>query len=80
MQCACAVLYYNLWFLSLYNIFHTYYKRHVFGRTNKLLHTKSLRLSRLVVFSLVTVQNTICGRTRSCSPDDGHNDARNMLR
>ena len=26
------------------------------------------------------VQNTICGSTRSCSPDDGHNDARNMLR
>ena len=29
---------------------------------------------------LVTVQNTICGNTRSWSPDDGHNDARNMLR
>ena len=27
-----------------------------------------------------SVQNTICGNTRSCSPDDGHNDARNMLR
>ena len=26
------------------------------------------------------VQNTICGNTRSCSPDDGHNDALNMLR
>jgi len=26
------------------------------------------------------VQNTICSNTRSCSPDDGHNDARNMLR
>jgi len=26
------------------------------------------------------VQNTICGSTRSCSPDDGHSDARNMLR
>jgi len=25
------------------------------------------------------VQNTICGNTRSCCPDDGHNDARNML-
>ena len=23
---------------------------------------------------------TTCGSTRSCSPDDGHNDARNMLR
>jgi len=29
---------------------------------------------------LVTVQNSLCGNTRSCSPDDGHNDARNMLR
>ena len=29
---------------------------------------------------LVTVQNTICSSTWSCSPDDGHNDARNMLR
>ena len=26
------------------------------------------------------VQNTICGSTPSCSPDDGHNDARNMFR
>jgi len=26
------------------------------------------------------VQNTICSNTRSCSPEDGHNDARNMLR
>jgi hypothetical protein len=26
------------------------------------------------------VQNTICGRIQSGSPDDGHNDARNMLR
>ena len=26
------------------------------------------------------VQNTICGSTHYCSPDDGHNDARNMLR
>ena len=29
---------------------------------------------------LVTVQNTICGSTHTCSPDDGHNDAPNMLR
>ena len=27
----------------------------------------------------LTVQNTICGSAHSCSPDDGHNDARNML-
>ena len=26
------------------------------------------------------VQNTICGSAHSCSPDDGHNDVRNMLR
>jgi len=26
------------------------------------------------------VQNTTCSSTRSCSPDDGHNDARNMLK
>ena len=26
------------------------------------------------------VQNTICSRIRSYSPDGGHNDARNMLR
>ena len=29
---------------------------------------------------LVTVQNTTCGSAHYCSPDDGHNDARNMLR
>ena len=27
-----------------------------------------------------TSADTICSSTRSCSPDDGHNDARNMLR
>jgi len=26
------------------------------------------------------VQNTICGSAHYCSPDDGHNDVRNMLR
>ena len=26
------------------------------------------------------VQNTICGSAQSCSPNDGHNGARNMLR
>jgi hypothetical protein len=29
---------------------------------------------------LVTVQNTICGNAHTCSPDDGHNDAQNVLR
>jgi len=28
----------------------------------------------------VTVQNTICSYTQSCSPEDVHNDVRNMLR
>ena len=28
----------------------------------------------------VPVQNTICGSAHYCSPDDGHDDARNMLR
>jgi len=29
----------------------------------------------------ITVRTvTICSNTRSCSPGDGHNDARNMLR
>jgi len=26
------------------------------------------------------VQNAICGNTQSCSPEDGHDDSRNMLR
>ena len=26
------------------------------------------------------VQNTTCSSTQSCSPDDGRNDARNMVR
>jgi len=26
------------------------------------------------------VQNIVCSSAHSCSPDDGHNDARNMLR
>ena len=33
-----------------------------------------------VFFPPVTVQKTICSNTRPCSPDDGHNDARNTLR
>ena len=28
----------------------------------------------------VTVQNTICSNAQSCSPHEGHNDVRNMLR
>jgi len=30
--------------------------------------------------SAQSVQNTICSSTRSCVPDEGHNDARNMMR
>jgi len=30
--------------------------------------------------SALVVLNTICGSAHSCSPDDGHNDAWNMLR
>jgi hypothetical protein len=30
--------------------------------------------------SLVTVLHIICGSSLHCSPDDGHIDARNMLR
>ena len=38
---------------------------------------KTVRCESRSVF--VTVQNTIGGSTQSCSPEDGHNDARNML-
>ena len=40
----------------------------------------SLRPSPTQRQSAEPVQNTTCSNTRSCSPDDGHNDARNMLR
>ena len=30
-------------------------------------------------FAAQPLQNTICSYTKSCSPEDGHNDARNML-
>ena len=40
--------------------------------------TRTLWLSHLMFPSLYR-QNTTCSRTRSYSPDDGHNDARNML-
>jgi len=46
-----------------------------------LLHAKRLWLTSYCFFPPpVTVQNTICSNTRSCSPEDGHSDARNMLR
>ena len=40
----------------------------------------SLRPSSTQPQPSLPVQNTICGRAHSCSPDDGHNDARNILR
>ena len=40
----------------------------------------SLRPSSTLPQPAQQVQNTICSNTGSCSPDDGHNDARNMLR
>ena len=47
----------------------------------RLTHSApSLRTSSTQPQPAQPVQNTICSNTRSCSPDDGHNDARNMLR
>ena len=43
-------------------------------------YTQHLRHSSTQPRPAQTVQNTICAKTRTCSPDDGHNDARNMLR
>jgi hypothetical protein len=40
----------------------------------------SLRPSSTQPQPSLPVQNTICGSAHSCSSDDGHNDARNMLR
>ena len=40
----------------------------------------SSRCSSIQLQPAQPVLNTICGSTRSCFPDDGHNDARNMLR
>ena len=45
---------------------------------NHIAH--SLRPSSTQPQPAQPVQNTICSNTRSCSPDNGHNDARNMLR
>ena len=42
--------------------------------------TEGLRPSSTQPQPSQTVQNTICGSAHYCSPDDGHNDARNMLR
>ena len=40
----------------------------------------SLRPSSTQPQPSLTVHNTVCGSAHSCSPDDGHDDARNMLR
>ena len=64
---------------------HTHTTIHTYTRNpNYLLLITPHRDSMAHILRLfpppVTVQNTICSNTRSCSPDDGHNDARNMLR
>ena len=47
----------------------------------KLFHSAhSSRPSSTQPQPSLPVQNTICGSAHSCSRDDGHNDARNMLR
>ena len=40
----------------------------------------SLRLISTQPQPAQPVQNTICSNARSCSPEDGHNDAQNTLR
>jgi hypothetical protein len=48
--------------------------------SNSNLHSAhSLRPSSTQPQPSQPVQNTICGSAHSYSPDDGHNDARNML-
>jgi len=48
--------------------------------TNSDLHSAHIsRPSSTQPQPLLPVQNTICGSAHSCSPDDGHNDARNTL-
>jgi len=42
--------------------------------------TRSLRPSSTRPRPAQLVQNTICGNTQSCSPEDGYNDTRNVLR
>ena len=50
-------------------------------QSNSNLHSAhSSRPSSTQPQPSLPVQNTICGSAHSCSPDDGHNDARNMLR
>jgi len=48
------------------------------GTTNHVYHTDTT--TGTSYFSSPYRQNTTCSRTRSYSHDDGHNDARNMLR
>jgi len=67
---------------------YTHYQTRPYTYTNEIptmftSHYSTQRFcgSHLTVFPPpVSVQNTICSNTRSCSPGDGHNDARNMLR
>ena len=55
--------------------------RSLFEQSNSDLQSAhSLRPSSTQPQPSQPVQNTICGSAHSCSPDDGHNDDRNMLR
>ena len=54
---------------------------HCESESNSNLHSAySLHPSSTQPQPSQPVQNTICGSAHYCSPDDGHNDARNMLR
>jgi len=50
------------------------------GEQDRVLCAHSLRPSSTQLQPAQPVQNTIRGSTRSCSPDDGHDEARNTLR
>ena len=53
--------------------------QHVSGIIMPIISARSLRPKSIQPQPAKPVQNTICSNTRSCSPEDGHNDARNML-
>ena len=55
--------------------------QHVSGNIKPIFSRTRLRITANGVLhcNSVTVQNTICSYTQSCSPEDWHNDARNKL-
>ena len=61
---------------------HHYAHRHENKRVHCHIWCSALVVMAVVVWSwdATTAITTICGSAHSCSPDDGHNDARNMLR